>query len=137
VAVKERCHAEELVAKAVLAVREIQVLEAPHIAEPEDAEMTRMEGEMTRLESAARSALSELEPLVQAGPDSPLRAARSAFDRFSSTGAELVKLSRRNSNVRSLELALRVKPPLTQACDESLRALQDALAKEQSQPSRQ
>ena len=32
--------------------------------------------------------------------------------------------------VRSLELSLRSKPALTAACDDSLRVLQEALAKE-------
>jgi len=43
-----------------------------------------------------------------------------------------VTLSRRNTNVRSLDLSLREKPPLTAACDESLRALQQLLAAEGS-----
>jgi hypothetical protein len=135
-AAKDRCRVEALVVKAVLAVRDIQALQAPHIAEADDARMTHMEEEMARQEAAAKAALNELKGLVEAGDSSALVAASAALDRFSGIGAELVKLSRRNTNVRSLELALRVKPPLTQACDESLRALQDALAKEQSQPSR-
>ena len=49
------------------------------------------------------------------------------FDKLS---AELVALSRRNSNVRSLALALRRAPELVAACDGSLAILQEALAKE-------
>lgn len=135
-AAKDRCRVGELVSKAVLAVRDIQVLQAPHIAEADDARMTQMESDMARQEATARASTKELAGLVEAGDGSALAAASAALDRFSSTRVELVKLSRQNSNVRSLELALRVKPPLTQACDESLRALQEALAKEQSQPSR-
>ena len=41
----------------VAAVLEIQVLQAPHIAEADDAAMTRMEGQMTASEAAARKAL--------------------------------------------------------------------------------
>jgi hypothetical protein len=37
---KDRCKIEGLIAKAVLAVREIQILYGPHIAEPNDAAMT-------------------------------------------------------------------------------------------------
>ena len=42
---------------------------------------------------------------------------------------ELVSLSRRNTNVRSLALSLGQRRTLTAACEESLQALQDALAK--------
>jgi hypothetical protein len=136
VAAKDRCRVEQLVQRAMLAVREIQVLQAPHIAERDDAPMTRMEREMAGLKAAAESALTELRGIVDPGASAPLGAAAQAFDRFNAIGDEIVKLSRRNTNVRSLDLALRVKPPSTQACDESLRAIQEALAKEQSQPNR-
>jgi hypothetical protein len=132
VAPKDRCRVEALVAKAMLAVREIQVLQAPHIAEPDDAAMTRMEKEMADLEASAMSAVKELAELVQPAARPALDAALSALDRFRDVSGELLKLSRRNSNVRSLEMSLRTKPALVAACDDSLRALQDALAKEGS-----
>jgi peptidoglycan hydrolase-like protein with peptidoglycan-binding domain len=40
---------------------------------------------------------------------------------------QIVALSRRNTNVRSLALSLDEKRKLTGSCDESLRALQTAL----------
>jgi hypothetical protein len=43
--------------------------------------------------------------------------------------AQIIALSRRNTNVRSLALSLNQKRPLTTACEETLHALQDALAK--------
>ena len=46
-----------------------------------------------------------------------------------SLNAELVALSRRNSDVRSLALSLGQKRMVTAACEESLQALQAALAK--------
>ena len=45
------------------------------------------------------------------------------------TNAEIVALSRRNSNVRSLALSLGKKRTVTAECDESLQALEDALAR--------
>jgi len=136
VAAKDRCQAEGLVSKAVLAVRETQVLVAPHIAESDDAVMTRMEKEMTAAQATARAALGELSGLAPPNARTPLAAAGAALDRFDSLTAQLVTLSRRNSNVRSLDLALRTKPPLTAVCDDSLRALQDALANEGSKATR-
>ena len=43
--------------------------------------------------------------------------------------ADIVVLSRRNSNVRSLALSLGQKRELTAQCEATLRALQEALAK--------
>ena len=42
--------------------------------------------------------------------------------------AQIVALSRRNTNVRSLALALNEKGKLTAACEDSLRAIREALA---------
>ena len=47
-------------ASAQIAVLEIQVLQAPHIAEAEDAAMTRMEEQMAASAAVARKALDEL-----------------------------------------------------------------------------
>lgn len=127
---KDRWRAEALVAEAVLAVREIQVLHSPHIAERDDLAMTRMEGEIAGLDAKARDALKSLEELAPASTSPALADALTALDRFKVVSGQLVQLSRRNSNLRSLDLSLRKKPALTAACDERLVALQAALAKE-------
>ena len=128
-ATTERGRVEALVASAVLHVREIQVLQAPHIAEPDDAAMTRMESEMVAAEAAARTALSRLASLVDAPSRARLATAATALDRFMALHAEIIALSRRNTNVRSLALSLNQKRLVTVACDESLRALDDALGR--------
>lgn len=127
---KDRCRLESLVAKAVLAVRDIQVMLAPHIAEADDAAMTRMETEMGGLEVAAHGALSEISALVEPQGQAQFAAASSSFERFKDVSRQIIALSRRNTNVRSLALSLREKPVLTAACDDSLHALEAALAKE-------
>lgn len=127
---KDQCRAELVIGNAVLAIRQIQVLQAPHIAESDDAAMTRLEQEMAALETTAREALRELAAIAKPSATSQLTEAVAALDRFADISRQLVGLSRRNSNVRSLQLALREKPPLTAACDDSLRALQDGLAQE-------
>lgn len=133
---KDRCRVDALVAKATLAVREIQILQAPHIAEADDAAMTRMEKEMADLEASARGALKELGELAPPAAHPALDAALSALDRFKDISGQLVTLSRRNTNVRSLEMSLRAKPTLAATCDDNLRALQDALTNEGSKATR-
>ena len=121
-------HIQALTATSVTAVREIQMLQAPHIAESDDAAMTRIEKRAAEAEAVARRSLETLASLV--GPDGKprLAVATAALDRFMALNGEVETLSRRNSNVRSLALSLGQKRTLSAACDDSLRELQNALA---------
>jgi hypothetical protein len=127
---KARCGVEGTIAKAVLAVRDIQVLYGPHIAESKDTAMTNLEQEMSNLDATARSAVASLTGIVPQDARPTLATALSSLERFKDLSRQIVALSRRNSNVRSLELSLQTMPPLTAACDQDLRALQALLAKE-------
>lgn len=125
----ETWHVEALVATAVATVREIQLLQAPHIADADEAVMTRMEKRMATSEAGARQAIAALTPLVQPVARPRLAAASAALDRFMDLNAQIIALSRRNTNVRSLALSLDQKRTITVACEDSLRALREALAK--------
>jgi hypothetical protein len=126
---KDRWHAEALVATAVRTIREIQVLQAPHIADADEAVMTRMEQQMATSATAARTALDALRSLAGPAGQSHVTAAAAALDRFMDLNAQIIGLSRRNTNVRSLALSLDQKRTITAACEDRLRALQAALAK--------
>jgi len=132
----DRWRVEALVATAVATVREIQVLQAPHIADADEAVMTRMEKRMATSEMAARKALETLTNLVQPSSRPRLAAASAALDRFMDLNAQIITLSRRNTNVRSLALSLDQKRTLTVSCEDSLRSLHDALAKRGSTTTR-
>ena len=123
-------HIKALAFEALASVREIQVLEAPHIAERNDVAMTRLEKRMLAAEDNARSKLKELAGLVQPTSRPQLAAAETALGRFIDYNADIVRLSRRNSNVRSLAMSLDQKRKVAAACEASLRALQDALAQQ-------
>jgi hypothetical protein len=119
-AVKSGRVAEPIAARARIAVLEIQVLQAPHIAESDDAAMTRMEARMSELVRTARQALDGL----RGAPHDAV----AQLDRFVAINEEIVKLSRRNSNVRSLALSLGRKRTVTAECEDQLRALEQAIA---------
>ena len=91
--------------------------------------MTKLEKEMADRLGSARQALETLASGATAAMAAQLGAAGAALARFDKLSAELVTLSRRNSNVRSLALALRHAPQMVAACDGSLAILQEALAK--------
>ena len=118
-----------LAAKAVASVREIQALQAPHIADAGDAGMTRLEQRMAAAEAAARAGLGTLAGVVPAADRARLRAATTALDQFMEANARIVALSRRNTNVRSLALSLNEKGKITGACDSRLQALREALGR--------
>ena len=126
---KDTCCVEALVARATAAVLEAQAIQARHIAESEDAAMSQMEIEMAASEAAARKAVDSLKGRLPAAAGPQLAAAAAALDRFKAINAELVTLSRRNSNVRSLALSLGRKRTATAECDDALHALEEALAK--------
>jgi hypothetical protein len=127
--VKDGWRVKALAATAVASVREIQALQAPHIAESDEPAMARMEKRMAASEAAGRRALQALAGLVEPASRPQLTAATAALDRFIGLNAQIVALSRRNTNVRSLALSLGKKRTLTAACEDSLGALQASLAK--------
>ena len=98
---------------------DIQVLQAPHIASAEDAAMTRMEQQMGSSEAAARKALVELRAALPPNTAAQLDAASAALDRFKTIHKEIIVLSRRNSDVRSLALSLGEKRKVTAECERS------------------
>ena len=122
------CCIDALVATAGMALLEVQVAQARHIAESDEAAMSRMEAEMAASEAAARKALSTLGGLLTGAVAPQLAAATAALDRFTAINTEIVTLSRRNSNVRSLALSLGRKRTVTALCDDALGALEASLA---------
>ena len=125
----DKWRVEALIATAVATVREIQVLQAPHIADADEAVMTRMEKSMATSEAAARNALKTLLSLVDAKSQARIAAATGALDRFMAVNQQIISLSRRNTNVRSLALSLNEKRKVIGECEKSLHALRDALSK--------
>jgi hypothetical protein len=125
---EDRCRAEALALRAQAAVLRIEVLQPPHIADAEDAAMTRIEGEMRTSEALARKSLEELRTVIGPAAGSHLAAATAALDGFIFRNREIVALSRRNSNVRSLALSLGRKRTVTAGCEDRLQALEQAVA---------
>ncbi len=133
-AATDRWRVDALAMSAVAAVREIQALQAPHIAEADDAAMAGIEQRMAAAEQSARQAIDQLRAIVDTPSQARLATARADLDRFMSLNAQVIALSRRNTNVRSLALSLSQKPALVAACDDRLRALQSALGKRGYKP---
>ena len=126
---KERWHIEALAARAVTTVREIQVLQAPHIADADDA-VDDADGNADGDVGDGGTSIARRARAVTPQASKPhLDAAAAALGRFMDLNAQIIALSRRNTNVRSLALSLDQKRTITVSCEERLRALQNALAR--------
>jgi hypothetical protein len=126
---REGWHVKALAASSVANATEIQSLQAPHIAETDDAVMTRIEQKMADADAAARRDLLALATLVRPASRPKLAAATAALDRLAEVNRQILGLSRRNTNVRSLALSLNQKRAVVADCEERLHALQAALSK--------
>ena len=113
--------------RALIAGLKIYALHSPHIAEANDGKMDQLEAQMNAEEKLAAQSLAELAQLAGSTGgthrDAVLQA-QTAFADFIQVTAEVVALSRQNSNIRSLELSLGKKRNLTAQCDETLAAFQ-------------
>ena len=123
----DRLRVEALTARATASALSIQVVQARHIAESDDRAMTKMEEHMAQADQDARRALADLQPLVPKG-ESALADATTALNQLKTVNDEIIRLSRRNTNVRSLALSLGQKHALRAKCEAALQTLSDSLA---------
>jgi hypothetical protein len=112
------------------AVLLIDALLAPHIAEEADSKMDELEAAMAKQDETVRAGLGDLAKLPELQGDSDLVSASSAYARFAGVRAEILKLSRENTNVRSTAISLGEKPRVVTLCEGSLAALEQAILAE-------
>ena len=83
---------------------------------------------MAASDGQVQQAFDELKRLTGTRAAPQLTAAATALDQFRATTKQVIALSRRNSDVRSLDLSLGKKSMVAAASDAQLRALEEALA---------
>jgi hypothetical protein len=113
--------------EALTAAVKIHASQAPHIAEISDAKMDQIEAAMREYDQVVNDSLNTLGALIDATGKPSLDAARAAYEDFKRINSEVIKLSRENSNVRSLALSLGQKRKVTAQCEEILGALYDTV----------
>jgi hypothetical protein len=116
--------AAQLAAAALAAGLGIHALEAPHIIEAGDGAMDSLEAAMNRRADRAKAAFGELASLVRADDRVLLGQAQEAFTDLLKVNAQVLRLSRQNTNVKSMALSLGAKRKVTALCGEALDALQ-------------
>jgi len=108
----------------------IQTLLAPHIAEESDQKMDELEARMTREDRAIRKNLADLAALRVLAADKDLATATAHYDKFTDIRYQILKLSRENTNVRSLTISLNQKRKAMFLCQDALSALAQAIDQE-------
>ncbi len=128
----ERAQMARLAYRAVTAAFMIYSLEAPHINEPQDKKMDELENLMTINEKKARNALRDISRLIGRHGRTLFNDALSAFAKFMEVNKEVVRLSRMNTNIKSLQLSLGRKRKVAAQCEEILSSLQDTVQSDRS-----
>jgi hypothetical protein len=113
--------------QAVTAAFMIYSLETPHINEARDEKMDEMEALMAMYEKKVRTALRNLSRLTGRRGKSIINDALTAFSKFLEVHKEVVRLSRMNTNIKSLQLSLGRKRKAAAQCEEILNSLRDTV----------
>jgi len=108
----------------------IQTLIPPHIAEESDQKMDEMEARMAKEHMQIRKNLDELSALPVLKRNIDLAAAISSYARFGKIKAQIIVLSRENTNVKSLSISLNQKHKVMLLCQDVLNKLQQAILEE-------
>ena len=119
-----------LVDDARISALRIQTLLPPHIAEESDQKMDELEARMTRADRAIRKDLAGLAAIRGLAEDKDVATATACYGRYTAIRSQILKLSRENTNVRSLAISLNEKRRAMFLCQDALSALGTAIEQE-------
>jgi hypothetical protein len=115
---------------AEISALRIETLLPPHIAEENGQKMDALEVQMGKEDKQVRKDLDGLAALPELRGNADLATAVSRYTRFTNLKAEILSLSRENTNVRSLAISLNQKRKAMFLCQEALGALKQAILEE-------
>ena len=119
----------DLAFHAITAGLKIYNLHSSHIAEASDEKMDQIETQIKAEENETTKSLDGLAEIVGAESKDLFLRAKTAFSEFNEVTVKVIKLSRQNSNIKSLELSLGRKRKIAAQCDEILAAFQETVQK--------
>jgi hypothetical protein len=110
--------------EALTATLKVFALHKPHIEEAEDPEMDKIEQRIQSYDEAVRKNLGALHGIPNLSNDKDLNNAKTAYERFMNLTGEILKLSRMNTNIKSVDLSLGKIRLISLQCQEILANLQ-------------
>jgi hypothetical protein len=117
----------ELLYHAGISALKIQTLHSTHISEASDEKMDLIETQIKKEETEASTSLDKLSSIIGEKNRENLLQAKTAFSEFMTVTSKVITLSRKNSNIKSLELSLGRKRKIAAQCDEILVTLQEVI----------
>jgi hypothetical protein len=120
----------QLASNARIGALRIQALLPPHIAEESDQKMDELEAQMAREDLQIRTALESLTALLKSSGSTDIETAAACYAKFTDIRAQIIKLSRENTNVRSLMISLNEQRKVMLICQDGLAALEQAIQEE-------
>jgi hypothetical protein len=115
---------------ALSAELKILTLHGPHIVSPDDEEMNQIEQVIHAKEEVVQRSLAILARLAPADKQPYVNAAVAADREFMAVTATVLKWSRENTNVSSLNISLDRKQKATALCEAVLNQLHEAFARQ-------
>jgi hypothetical protein len=115
---------------ALTAELKILTLHAPHIVSPNDEEMGQIERVIHEKEEVVQRSLATLAHLAPADKQPYVSAAVTVDREFTAVTATVLKWSRENTNVNSLNLSLDRKQKATALCEAALNQLHEAFTRQ-------
>jgi hypothetical protein len=117
-----------LASGAQAAAFRINVLVPPHIAEETDPKMDQFEAAMSKEDDVVRKDLKDLAALLPSSDE--VTKANASYTKFGDLRRQILKLSRENTNVRSLSMSLNQKRKLMLLCESALASLEQMIKAE-------
>ena len=117
----------KLACRALTDGLKIHYLQAPHIAAADDQRMDKIEAAIKQHEQEINESLRTLKVLVPPGKQEVYQEAKTAFDELMKVTAQVIDLSRQNTNIKSFELSLGRKRKISAQCGEILISLEEAV----------
>ncbi|MGN6133201.1 MAG: MCP four helix bundle domain-containing protein [Aureliella sp.] len=121
----------QLASDTRISVLRIQLLLLPHIAEETDQKMDELEAQMDKQDQKIRENFKSLRRLLPTGQDADIAEAESRFDQFDKLRPEIIRLSRANTNVRSVAIAMSERRQAMLAVQDALVPLEHAIRAEE------
>ncbi|MFH0727460.1 MAG: MCP four helix bundle domain-containing protein [Pseudomonadota bacterium] len=123
------CRVTVLASQALVSAFKIYNLHALHIAEQRDEKMDEIEARMRRYSAAIDVSFKELTSAAGVRDEDlgSVKEAMAAYADLTAVTAEVINLSRRNTNVKSFQLSIGRKRRMVAQCDEILTSLLQAV----------
>lgn len=124
----------QLVGEVRVGLLRMQVLLLPHIAEASDKKMHEFELQLSAIDKKVRDHFAALSALLPEREKSILATTTSRYAEFETLKSEIIKLSRENTDLRAVGIALKEKRKAMLACQDALVALEHAIRAEPIAP---